>query len=26
MVHPDSYMDQLNTIQKAADQYWASAH
>ncbi|HZY77085.1 MAG TPA: extracellular solute-binding protein [Jatrophihabitantaceae bacterium] len=26
MVHPDSYMDQLNTIQKAADQYWASAN
>jgi multiple sugar transport system substrate-binding protein len=23
MVHPDSYMDQLNTIQKAADTYWA---
>ncbi len=26
MVHPDSYMDQLKTIQKAADQYWASNH
>ncbi|HVU93297.1 MAG TPA: extracellular solute-binding protein [Jatrophihabitans sp.] len=23
MVHPDSYMDQLKTIQKAADEYWA---
>jgi multiple sugar transport system substrate-binding protein len=23
MVHPDSYQDQLTTIQKAADQYWA---
>jgi multiple sugar transport system substrate-binding protein len=26
MVHPDSYMDQLNTIQKAADSYWADQH
>lgn len=24
MVHPDSYMDQLKTIQKAADDYWAT--
>ena len=23
MVHPDSYLDQLKTIQKAADDYWA---
>jgi ABC-type glycerol-3-phosphate transport system substrate-binding protein len=26
MVKPSSYMDQLQTIQKAADQYWASNH
>jgi ABC-type glycerol-3-phosphate transport system substrate-binding protein len=24
MVKPDSYLDQLKTIQKAADEYWAS--
>lgn len=26
MVNPNSYMDQLNTIQKAADQYWSQNH
>ena len=26
MANPDSYMDQLNTIQKAADAYWAGQH
>jgi multiple sugar transport system substrate-binding protein len=26
MAKPDSYMDQLNTIQQAADAYWAGQH
>lgn len=26
MVHPSSYMSQLQTIQKAADSYWSSQH